>query len=77
MAISNAFSGYFKNIPSLLADNIPKPPKDVNFSLTNLIQGPSNSFFLQPITFDEVFAHLTNLNSSKSRGVQGIPIKFI
>ena len=77
ISIDNAFNEYFKNIPFLLAVNILEPSKNVNFSPTNLIQGPPNSYFLQTITVDEVLAHLTNLNSSKSTGVEGIPIKFI
>jgi len=35
------------------------------------------SFFMQPITENEVLMQLQNLNPSKSAGSTGIPIKFI
>ena len=35
------------------------------------------SFFLKPLTEEQILNHMRNLNPSKSSGMQGIPIKFI
>ena len=77
LTISNSFNKYFTNIPQMLAEKIDQPPVNLDFSPPKLIQGVQHSFFLKPILVEEVVAHINNLNSSKSSGLDGVPIKFI
>ena len=61
-AISNAFNECFKNIPPLLADNIPTSLQKISYELFayELTLGTSKCILLRPITLDDVLAHLTN-----------------
>ena len=47
------------------------------FTETSLIPNHSQSFFLHPIGVQEVINHINELNTSKSGGSLGIPIKYI
>ena len=60
----------------VLAANISKPVQ-CNFNITSLIHSNINSIFIQPIAEDELRMHIKGLDSSKSTGIDGIPIKYV
>jgi len=42
-----------------------------------LIPNKTTSFYLKPITVDEVLSHIKQFNPAKSTGPEGISLKFI
>ena len=72
----NAFNDYFLTAAKLLSDNIPNLSKTYDCSTSILIKNTCYSFFLKPVTEEQILYHLRNLNPSKSSGMQGISIKF-
>ena len=73
--VSNMLNKYFTNVGINLAAKISKPVQ-CNFNITSLIHSNINSIFIQPIE-DEIRMHIRELDSSKSTGIHGIPIKYI
>ena len=69
-------NNYFTNVGINLAAKISKPVQ-CNFNITSLIHRNINSIFIQPIAEDEIRMHIRGLDSSKSTGIDGIPIKYI
>ena len=53
------------------------PTKNTKTSPSSLICTTINSFFLQPISVEEVFRELTNLDPSKSTQSDNPPVKYI
>ena len=74
--VSNMLNKYFTNVGINLAAKISKPVQ-CNFNITLLIHNNINSIFIQPIAEDEIRMHIRGLDSSKSTGIDGIPIKYI
>ena len=74
--VSNMLNNYFTDVVINLAAKISKPVQS-NFNITSLIRSNINSMFIQPIGEDEIRMHIRGLDSSKSTGVYGIPIKYI
>ena len=42
-----------------------------------MVNNNSNSFFLPPISVDEIRKHIIGMKSNKSTGKFGIPVKYI
>ena len=74
--VSNMLNNYFTNVGINLAAKISKPVQ-CNFNITSLIHRNINSIFIQPIAEDEIRMHIRGLDSSKSTGIDGIPINYI
>ena len=74
--ISNTFNDYFINVGKTLSSKI-SIVTNCPFTETSLIPNHSQSFFLRPIGVQEVINHINELNTSKSGGSLGIPIKYI
>ena len=74
--VSNMLNNYFTNVGINLAAKISKSVQ-CNFNITSLIHSNINSIFIQPIAEDEIRMHIRGLDSSKSTGIDGIPIKYI
>ena len=74
--VSNTLNNYFTNVGINLAAKISKPVQ-CNFNITSLIHSNINSIFIQPIAEDEIRMRTRGLDSSKSTGIDGIPIKYI
>ena len=75
-AVSNLFNKFFTNIGITLASKITKPDK-CNLQPTSLISCNPKSFFLKPIVDVEILLHIRQLDSTKSSGTDGIPIKYV
>ena len=54
-----------------------KPTKNTKITPTSLICTKLNSFFLQPISVEEVSHELTNLDSSKGSRFENLPVKYM
>ena len=74
--VNNMSNNYFTNVGFNLAAKISKPVQ-CNVNITSLIHNNINSIFTQPIAEDEIRMHTRELDSSKSTGIDGIPIKYI
>ena len=78
--VSNMLNNYFTNVGINLAAKISKHVQ-CNFNITSLIHSNINYIFIQPIAEDEIRMHIRGrirgLDSSKSTGIDGIPIKYI
>ena len=72
--ISNIFNDFFVNVADEITKTIPKTPKS---PLDYLSNRTSNSLFLTPVTFIEVYDLIKVLNPSKSVGPNSIPIKLL
>ena len=70
--ISNMFNDYFAQVGPSMAKDI--PPAKHNY--INNISSTPYSFYLKPVTQEEIIHQLQNLNSSKSTAANDIPIKF-
>ena len=75
--ISNTFNNFFSDIGKNMASNISCSPNTSKFRPETFIPSNGSSFFLHPITVEEVTKHLNDLNPSKSAGPENIPIRFI
>ena len=75
--ISNAFNDHFWTVAKSLFDNIPNPSKTYDCSPSTPTKNTCFSFFLKPVTEEQILYHLRNFNPSKSSGMRGISIKFI
>ena len=71
--IRNMFNDYFAQVGPSMAKDI--PPAKHNY--INNISSTPYSFYLKPVTQEEIIHHLQNLNTSKSTTTNDIPIKFI
>ena len=72
--IADAFNDYFASVGSDLASKI----DIVDQSPMSYLKTPlSNSFFMIPITSEEVEAEISQLNSGKATGPFSIPIKIL
>ena len=66
--ICNAFNNYFATVGCNLANKLPKVANNScrqSSSVTSLINSSSSSFFLRPISVEEVYLHLISLNPKK------------
>ena len=75
-AVSNLFNKFFTNIGITSALKITKPDK-CNLQPTSLISCNPKSFFLKPIVDEEILLRIRQLDSTKSSGTDGIPIKYV
>ena len=75
--VAELFNQHFSGIGSKVAKKAPPISSDCNFSTLSFIKRNSSSLFFHPITEQEVLIHLRELNSSKSSGLYGIPIKYV
>ena len=71
--ISKTFNNYFAEVGLSMAKDI--PPAKSNY-INNIASTPY-SFYLNPITEEEILYHIRNLNSRKCSGINNIPIKFV
>ena len=75
--VYNSFNNYFINVGHSLTSKI-SSTMNCSFTDTSLIvNNNSNSFFLHPISVDEICKHIIGMKSNKSAGNFGIPIKYI
>ena len=74
--VSNIFNKYFSSIGTNMANKI-NPTKNTKTTPTSLISTTINSFFLQPISVEEVLHELRNLDPSKSTRSDNPPVKYI
>ena len=78
--IGNLLNTYFSEIGQKLAQKYKKFTTKVTKhkrSCTSLITHNISSFYIKPITIDEIIKHIKQLNPSKSTGPDGIPIKYL
>ena len=73
-SIANRFNDYFVNIGPGLAKKLSNSTTNFDKYLTNSCKG---SFFINPITKDELENEINNLNSKKSPGYDGISSQVI
>ena len=73
-SIANAFSNYFANIGSDLASAIPSV---VNSAYEWMSPPPRDSFFLSPITAEEIETEISNLKICKAVGPSSIPVSIL
>jgi hypothetical protein len=73
-SIANRFNGYFVNIGPGLAKKLSNSKTNFDKYLTNSYK---RSFFINPITKDELENEINNLNSKKSLGYDGISSQVI
>ena len=78
--IRNLLNTYFSEIGQKLAQKYENSTTKVTKhkrSCTSLITHNIPSFYIKPITIDEIIKHIKQLNPSKSTGPDGIPIKYL
>ena len=73
-SIVNAFNNYFPNIGSDLASAIPSV---VNSAYEWMSPPPRDSFFLSPITPEEIETEISNLKIGKAVGPSSIPVSIL
>ena len=73
-SIANRFNDYFVNIGPGLAKKLSNSTTNFDKYLTNSCKG---SFFINPITKDELENEINNLNAKKSPGYDGISSQVI
>ena len=73
--MSNIFTEYFSNLGRNMASKIPNPSSSQ--SPTSNLQTYNKSFFLKPISVEEVFNQIMYLNPLKSTQSNSPPLKFI
>ena len=66
---------YFSQLGRKMANKLSVP--STTFTATSLIPSSAKSFFLKPISLDEVFHQLKGLNPAKSTKSDSPPIKYI
>ena len=74
--VSNLFNKFFTNIGITLTSKITQPD-NCNLQPTSLISCNPKSFFIKPIVDEEILLRIRQLNSTKSSGTGGIPIKYV
>ena len=72
-SIANAFNNYFANIGSDLASAIPSV---INSAYEWMSPPPRESFFLSPITPEEIETEISNLKIGKAVGPSSIPVSI-
>ena len=75
--MTNMLNNYFSEIGQKLVANIELPNSTNILSSTSFIIQRCTSFYLQPITESDILKYIRQLNPSKSKGPDGIPIKYI
>ena len=73
--ICNELNSFFVNQGPKMAATLPTNVPQID-TLSN-ISSPSNSFFCEPCTVQEIFQEIMNLNENKSKGIENIPVKFM
>ncbi|KAK2556961.1 hypothetical protein P5673_020789 [Acropora cervicornis] len=73
-SIANAFNDFFANIGSKLANSIPPATKS---PLSHLPAEKPNSFYLLPVTSNEIEEVISTLNVKKACGPFSIPTKLL
>ena len=76
-AIADKLNLHFSQIGSKTADKTSSFSTNCNISVLTFIKSNPSSLYLSPITEQKIRLHLNDLNSSKSSGIFGIPIKFV
>ena len=72
--IANTFNSYFSNIADKLSKKI-KPSKN---HYTDYLTNPNlNSFFLRPVSVDEVSRQINSLKNGKSQGPNSLPTSHL
>ena len=74
-SIANAFNNYFANIGSDLASSA--IPSVVNFAYEWMSPPPRDSFFLSPITPEEIETEISKLEIGKAVGPSNIPVSIL
>ena len=74
--IANCFNNYFSNIGPNLADRISTGSKLFTDYLDPTLS-PLNSFFINPVTENEILSLIKNLDPGKANGPYDIPIALI
>ena len=72
--IANAFNNYFAKIGSDLASTIPSVDKSAYEWMSS---SPQDSFFLSPITPEEIETEISNLKIGKATGPSSIPVSIL
>ena len=75
--ISKGFNDYFTSIANSLAADIPIASNQHNCYPSSSISCALQSFFLKPVTDEQIAYRLLGLDCSKSTGIKVIPIKYI
>ena len=75
--ISKAFNDHFTSIANSLAADIPIASNQYNCYPSSSISCALQSFFLKPVTDEQIAYHLLGLDCPKSTGIKGIPMKYI
>ena len=75
--IANCFNDFFADIGNKMASQISVSQQSYFPSSTALIPSNPNTFFLDPITINEVGKNIAELDPNKKTSIHGIPIKFI
>ena len=72
--MASTFNDFFVNIGNTVENKIPKGRKNYRDFLKNSIQ---NTIFLSPVSDEEIFDMLRNINSKKSCGPNNIPSNLL
>ena len=75
--ICETLNDHFSVIGPRMARNIHPPSNTCKFTNLSLINDSLTSFYVNPISTNEVLRHLNELKLSKSVGSNGIPIRYI
>ena len=75
--ISNKLNTHFASLGKNMANRIKQPNNNKSKTLITQIQSPKNSFFLHPISTEEVYNEIRNLNPAKSTPSHNPPVKYI
>ena len=75
--VSNKLNEFFSSIGANMANALQHPFSNSTLTSTSFIKSSKNSFFLEPITVEEVFRELKNLDLSKSTKSDSPPVKYI
>ena len=75
--ISKAFNDRVTSIANSPAADIPNASNQNDCYPSSSIFCALQSFFLKPVTVEQIAYHLLGLDCFKSTGIKGIPIKFI
>ena len=75
--IANYFNDFFADIGNKTASQISVSQQSYFLSPTALIPSNPNTFFLDPITINEVEKNIVELDPNKKTSIHSIPIKFI
>ena len=73
--IANCFNEYFVNVGAQIDKKIPTSMKKYSDYLSNI--RVNRSFFLKPVTYQEVNNIITSLDNNKSLGPNSLPVYII